>query len=79
MVQFLIEAVVIAIMGGLIGIGLGVATAEIMGKVLQWAIYINPWSIAVSVAVSGSVGIFFGIYPARRAARLAPIDALRYE
>ncbi len=79
MVQFLIEAVVIAIMGGLIGIAVGVAAAQIMGHVLEWAIYVNPWSIAVSVAVSGSVGVFFGIYPARRAARLNPIDALRFE
>jgi putative ABC transport system permease protein len=79
MVQFLIEAVVIAIMGGLIGIGAGVAAAEVLGRVLQWAIFINPWSVAVSVAVSGSVGTVSGIYPAVRAARLNPIDALRYE
>jgi putative ABC transport system permease protein len=79
LVQFLIEAVVIAVMGGLMGIALGVGAAEVMGRLLQWSVSVEPASVVLSVFVSGSAGIFFGIYPARRAARLHPIDALRYE
>ena len=79
MTQFLIEAVVIAALGGLIGIGVGVAAAQVMGRLLQWAVYVRPLPVVLSVVVSGSAGIFFGLYPARRAARLNPIDALRYE
>ena len=77
--QFLIEAVTIAVIGGLVGIGLGVAAAQTMGRLLHWSVFVQPSSVVLSVVVSGSAGIFFGIYPARRAARLNPIDALRYE
>jgi putative ABC transport system permease protein len=79
LVQFLIEAVVIAIIGGLVGIGLGAAAAHVMARLLQWSVFINPVAVVASVVVSGSAGIFFGIYPARKAARLHPIEALRYE
>jgi putative ABC transport system permease protein len=79
LVQFLIEAVVIAALGGLIGIGLGVGVAQVMGRILGWNVYIGPSSVVLSVLVSGSAGVFFGLYPARRAARLNPIEALRYE
>jgi putative ABC transport system permease protein len=79
LLQFLIEAVVIAVMGGLLGIVLGAAAATVVGRALQWSVYIDPASVALSVIVSASAGIFFGIYPARRAAGLNPIDALRYE
>jgi len=77
--QFLIEAVTIAVIGGLVGIGLGIAAAQTMGRLLQWSVFVAPSSVVLSVVVSGSAGIFFGIYPARRAARLNPIDALRFE
>jgi putative ABC transport system permease protein len=50
-----------------------------MGRLLQWSVFVAPSSVVLSVVVSGSAGIFFGIYPARRAARLNPIDALRFE
>ncbi len=79
MMQFLIEAVVIALMGGLLGIVLGVTGAESVGHLMHWSVFIEPASVIVSVVVSGSAGIFFGIYPARRAASLNPIEALRYE
>jgi ABC-type antimicrobial peptide transport system permease subunit len=77
--QFLIEALVIALLGGLIGIVLGVAIAEVMGRLLKWSVSIESAPIIISVLVSASVGIFFGINPAMRAANLNPIDALRFE
>ena len=79
LMQFLIEAVVIALLGGLLGILAGVVIAESVGHLMHWSVFIQPASVIVSVVVSGSAGIFFGIYPASRAARLNPIEALRYE
>ena len=77
--QFLIEALVIATLGGLTGICLGIGIAELIGSLLGWNVLIQPSSVILSVAVSAAVGIFFGIYPARQAANLNPIDALRFE
>ena len=79
LMQFVIEALVIAIMGGFIGIALGVGTVLIITHFLQWNALIQPSSIILSVVVSGGIGLFFGIFPAVRAASLNPIDALRYE
>jgi len=77
--QFLIEAVVLALMGGLIGITLGIAGAAGLGYVAQWPVVISPSIVAVSFLVSAGVGVFFGYYPALKASRLDPIEALRYE
>ncbi len=79
LLQFLFEAVTLAIVGGLIGVGLGVGASEMVGRVLKWPIVVTPVSIALSFGVAAAVGIFFGFYPARKASRLDPIDALRYE
>ncbi|HEY6843923.1 MAG TPA: ABC transporter permease [Thermoanaerobaculia bacterium] len=79
LLQFLFEAVTLAIVGGLIGVVLGVAASMAVGRFLQWPIVVTPLSIALSFGVAACVGIFFGFYPARKASRLDPIDALRYE
>ncbi|MGK5087436.1 ABC transporter permease [Bdellovibrionota bacterium FG-2] len=77
--QFLAESVVISAIGGLIGILLGWAITVILSKVAGWTTSISPMSVIVSFFFSASIGIIFGIYPARKASRLRPIDALRYE
>jgi putative ABC transport system permease protein len=79
MTQFLIEAVVISLLGGLIGIMLGATLALVGGKLLSLPTLVQPTTVLLAVAVSGGIGIFFGIYPARKAAHLNPIDALRFE
>ncbi|MDR3562884.1 MAG: ABC transporter permease [Negativicutes bacterium] len=79
LLQFLIEAIVIGVTGGLIGIFMGVAGAQIISSVTGWATVISWASIIASFAVSVLTGLFFGLYPARKAALLDPIDALRYE
>jgi putative ABC transport system permease protein len=79
MMQFLVEAVVMAATGGCIGILLGIGSSEVLKFWAQWPILIRPDIVAVALLVSGGVGIFFGFYPAKRAANLDPIDALRYE
>ncbi|MDE2125628.1 MAG: ABC transporter permease [Armatimonadetes bacterium] len=78
MLQFLIESSIISLIGGLIGIILGCGGAFIMAS-MGWSALINPTSVVVAVVVSAAVGIFFGIYPASKAAALNPIEALRYE
>jgi putative ABC transport system permease protein len=77
--QFLIEAVVLALFGGVIGIGLGVLAAWGMADVVRWPLEINPVYVLVAAGVSAAVGIVFGYYPALKASRLDPIEALRYE
>jgi putative ABC transport system permease protein len=79
MLQFLVEAVVMAATGGCIGILLGIGSSEVLNDWAQWPIHISPTIIAVAFFFSGAVGVFFGFYPARKAANLDPIDALRYE
>lgn len=79
MLQFLVEAVVMAAIGGCIGILLGIGSSEILNDWAQWPTHISPTIIAVAFFFSGAVGVFFGFYPARKAANLDPIDALRYE
>ena len=77
--QFLVESLLVSLLGGLIGVILGYAVPEIITLYAGWRTIVQPWTIALALGVSASVGIGFGIYPARQAALLNPIDALRYE
>jgi putative ABC transport system permease protein len=79
LMQFLIEALALSVAGGLIGVGLGVGVADWLASKFQWPMLLQPGVILVSVGFSGLVGIVFGIYPARKASALDPIDALRFE
>ena len=79
MSQVLTESITLSMMGGLIGAGLGALFAKVLAAVTPLPAMIEPWSVAVGVLVTGVVGLFFGWYPARRAASLAPIEALRRE
>ncbi|WP_300794423.1 ABC transporter permease [uncultured Bacteroides sp.] len=77
--QFLIESVLISITGGLIGVILGCGASYIIKTVANWPVYVQPWSVLLSFAVCTFTGVFFGWYPAKKAASLDPIEALRYE
>jgi putative ABC transport system permease protein len=77
--QFLIEAVVLSVLGGLIGVALGLLSSNLISKFAGWPVFVSPSSVALAFVFSGLVGVFFGFYPARKAAALSPIDALRYE
>jgi putative ABC transport system permease protein len=79
LMQFLIEAVTLSSIGGLLGIGVGIGGAKVLTMVKQWPTVVSPDSIILAFIFSATVGIFFGFYPARKASRLDPIDALRYE
>ena len=79
MLQFIVEAVVMAASGGFIGILLGIGSSTVIKQLAELPTLIRPDIIAISFLVSGTVGVFFGFYPARKAAQLDPIDALRYE
>jgi putative ABC transport system permease protein len=79
LMQFLVEAVVISLVGGFAGIGVGYGVSEIIRVYQQWPTLIPADSVFTAVAFSASVGIFFGFYPARKAAALDPIEALRFE
>jgi putative ABC transport system permease protein len=77
--QFLAEAVALSLVGGLAGIVFGIGVSEAITKSLGWPVLITGTSIAIAFAFSAAVGVFFGWYPARKAANLDPIEALRYE
>jgi putative ABC transport system permease protein len=79
LLQFLIEAVVISSVGGAIGIGLGYGISEFVKYYQQWPTLVPPDAIVTAVGFSAAVGVFFGFYPARKAASLDPIEALRFE
>ena len=79
LLQFLIEAVVLSILGGGIGIALGYGGSTLAGKALTMSTSISPTSVLVAFGFSAAIGIVFGVFPARKAARMDPIDALRYE
>lgn len=77
--QFLIESVLLSVTGGLIGVIVGVGAAVGINVFAHWPIQIQPWSVLLSFAVCSATGIFFGWYPAKKAASLDPIEAIRYE
>jgi len=79
MAQFLVESVVVTIFGGLVGLGLGVGFTAAMSALIQQPVVLTPQIMALGLCFAVSVGVFFGFYPAIRAARLNPIEALRYE
>jgi len=79
LMQFLVEAVMLSLMGGLLGILLGVGSSQLLSRINHWPTQVSPTAVIGAFVFSGAVGIFFGFYPARRAAQLDPIDALRYE
>ena len=79
LLQFLVESVALCLLGGLIGIGLGSGAATLLSRFAGWQTFVSPLSVGLAFAFSVGVGLFFGIMPARRAARLDPIEALRYE
>jgi putative ABC transport system permease protein len=77
--QFLLESVVLSLVGGILGIALGMGIAFALARLVGWPLVISPGIVLLACAVSAAVGVFFGFYPARKASRLDPIDALRHE
>jgi len=79
LLQFLIEAVMLSTVGGVVGVGVGIVGARLATTIAGWPIVVSPQAVAVAFLFSVGVGIFFGLYPANKASRLNPIEALRYE
>jgi putative ABC transport system permease protein len=79
MLQFLVESVTLCVLGGGLGILLGMGAARLLSRFAGWEVFVSPESVGLASAFSVGVGLFFGIMPARRASRLDPIEALRYE
>ncbi|HEY9785572.1 MAG TPA: ABC transporter permease [Candidatus Obscuribacterales bacterium] len=77
--QFVVESIVLSLSGGLVGVLLGIVSSYAVSAATQWTTIVTPWSVVLSFAVSIAVGLFFGIYPAKRASQLDPIIALRTE
>jgi putative ABC transport system permease protein len=78
-IQFLIEALVLSLFGGMCGVLLGITGSFVLGYALEWPISIPPSAIALSALFSSGIGVFFGLYPAIKASRLNPVEALRFE
>jgi len=79
LLQFVVEAVVLCLAGGLVGVFVGSIGALTLSRLAHWSTLISPGAVLLAFAFSAAVGLFFGIWPARRAATLDPIEALRYE
>ncbi len=79
LMQFLVEAVVLSLAGGALGVALGIAASYGISSVMQWSTVVTPSAVLLSFGCAAAIGIFFGFYPARKAAALDPIDALRFE
>jgi putative ABC transport system permease protein len=79
LIQFLIEAVVLSLVGGLIGIVLGIVATKTASFFTEWPTLVSLSSIIIAFSFAGIIGIFFGLYPAKKASKLDPIEALRYE
>ncbi|MDI1248783.1 MAG: ABC transporter permease [Lacunisphaera sp.] len=77
--QFLIEAIILSVMGGALGVLLGIGASQLVSKLNGWPVLVSTSAIVGAVAFSAAIGVFFGFYPARKAAQLDPIEALRYE
>lgn len=77
--QFLFEAIMLSVVGGLIGVGIGLGTSSLISKLAGWPVFVSLGSVALAFSFSAAVGLFFGFYPARKASMLSPIEALRYE
>jgi putative ABC transport system permease protein len=77
--QFLVEAVVLAVLGGSLGIGAGLGIQRLVGRFAGWPVSVDPQAIALAFVFSALVGVAFGFWPALKASRLDPIEALRYE
>ncbi|PIZ40342.1 MAG: hypothetical protein COY42_21485 [Armatimonadetes bacterium CG_4_10_14_0_8_um_filter_66_14] len=77
LLQFVLEALTLSLMGGLLGVALGTASSWLTAALMHWPVLIAPQTVLLSFSFSGVIGVFFGVYPARKAARLNPIDALR--
>jgi putative ABC transport system permease protein len=77
--QFLLEAVALSLAGGLLGVTMGIGVAVVLAGVVGWPVVISPAAVLLAVGVAAGVGVFFGLYPAWKASRLDPIEALRYE
>ena len=79
LLQFLVEAVVLSLVGGLVGISLGLSLSDALTRFLGWPTSVPADAVAIAVGFSAAIGIFFGFYPARKAAQLDPIESLRFE
>ncbi|MEI7745630.1 MAG: FtsX-like permease family protein, partial [Chloroflexota bacterium] len=79
LLQFMVEALVLSVLGGLIGIVVGLAVSALIGAIAGWGFAFNPLTLVVATVFSLVVGVVFGVWPARQAARLNPIAALRFE